>query len=82
MNHSILSFLKHFLSSLKKLHYFFFPKLLELICKILLEIYFYFAYGLESFFMERIFLMIKTNNNWIEQDLENTENAIECPIKL
>lgn len=51
------------------IHYFLFPKLLGIICEILLEVFFYFTYRLESF-MKRIFLITETSNNQIEQDLE------------
>ena len=57
---------------------FLFLKLLGFICKIFLELSFYFAYRLESFIIERIFLITRTSNNQIKQNLGSTENAIEC----
>ena len=52
----------------------FFQNCWGFICKIFLEVCFYFTFGLESFIIERIF-----NNIRIDQDLGYIEDAIERP---
>ena len=56
----------------------FFQNCWDLFAKYYSRYLFYFIYGLESFIMKRIFLITGTSNNRIEQDLENTEDAIKC----
>lgn len=38
----------------------------------------YFLRNIETIYHGENFLMIGTNNNWIEQDLRSMEDTIEC----
>lgn len=71
-----MNLLYHLFLSLSKSHYSFFPKLLGLV-KYSLRCIFISLMNC-TFIMKRIFLMTGTSNSQIKQDLENTENAIEC----
>ena len=68
------SLLIHFFHLSKSLYYSLFPKLLGFICKVFLEMHFYFAYGLSW----REFFNKGKSNTPIEQDLASIEDEIEC----
>ena len=64
------------ISQIASLFPFYLSKLLRFICKIFLEMRFYFAYWIETVYHGENFLITRTSNSRIEQDLGNTEDRM------